>query len=116
MDLRLIAVLPLLLLPLAACGEATEDEPSAGSTAASPTGLPACEDVWVDGETLPEDYAGCFDGTADVTAQQRSCSIGQPLVTYDDMFYAMAGARINEVAGGLEADEGYQSALMSCTG
>ena len=117
-----LLVLPALLLALSACGSETEDpEVSAGATdsptsSAPASDLPACEEVWVDGQDLPGRYNGCFDGSTEVPADSRECSFGKPLVTYADEFYAVPGKVVNEVEEGLEASEVYQSALASCTG
>lgn len=121
MTLRSWALGACLVLTLGACGEATS--PASGDSASdtetspsSPSGLPSCDEIWVDGQEFPESYDGCFDGTADVAAEKRTCSMGTPLVTYDGRFYATLGGKANEVSGSLDGDTAYQSALAACTG
>lgn len=121
MRLRRAIAVPALLLVLGACGDDPADTAAAesadgSSSDAVTSDLPACDSVWVDGEKLPEGYSGCFDGTEEIGADKRSCSFGKPIVTFDDRFYAVPGAVVNEVEGSLEDDEAFQSALASCTG
>lgn len=118
---RLLAI-PALLLALSACGTET-DEPDAAAPASSapvsssPTSdLPLCEEIWVADQNLPAKYDGCFDGSVEVPADARECSIGKPIVTYADEFYAVPGKVVNHEEEGLDASEAYQSALSSCTG
>ena len=117
-----VILVPVLLLVLAACGSETE-EPTTGdapSTATSSSGpasdLPACDEVWVDGQKLPGGYEGCFDGSTEVAPDRRECSFGKPLVTYADEYYAVPGKVVNHVPEGLDSSDAYQSALAACTG
>lgn len=107
---------------LAACGDeaggsaqdATADEPASSSSPAAPAREPACDEVWIDGATLPRPYAGC--STADgawVAADRMPCSFGGAIVTYDGRFYAVVGNRVNDV-GDLAASDQFQSALSNC--
>ncbi|MDP3890597.1 hypothetical protein [Nocardioides sp.] len=129
----LAAVVPAVFLTgmLAACGEdpgtgtGTATDPATTSSG-SPTpagdegdasaGDPQCAEVWVDGEELPEDYAGCYEGEAFVDADGRHCAFGTDLFTYADSFYAAAGSRVNEVDPPLAESEAYLNAADSCGG
>lgn len=124
---RWLAVPALVLVTLTGCGSETDEgdaratapaeTPTSESAAEPSSDLPACDEVWVDGATLPARYAGCVDADGvEVAAESRECSIGKPLVTYGDAFYAVPGRVVNEVAGSLDEDPAYQSALASCTG
>ncbi len=117
MRLRLLAAVPLLLLPLTACGDDTADS-AGGAASDTPSSADpnACTSIWVAGSLLPEGYTGCTDNGAQVAAKKRNCSFGKPLVTYGDAFYAVPGGKINQVSGTLGDDEGYQASLAACTG
>lgn len=115
-------LLPLLLLifGLTACGETASDD-SAGSSPSeeettSQTGE-SCEEIWKAGETLPEDYDGCTDtaGTRQ-EPEKRRCSSEQFVYTYDDRFYAVPGAVINQTKGSLTQDKAFRAAMRRCLG
>lgn len=36
-------------------------------------GVPSCSEVWVEGERLPKDYAGCLDGGMTVLPELKPC-------------------------------------------
>ena len=114
-------VLTAALLLTAGCGD---DEPKGSATdptsapttptSTSTSGLPDCETLWVDGGTLPQQYAGCTDATgAEVKADKHPCSYGGAIVEYDGRFYALTGKRINETPS-LEQSKQYQGALSAC--
>jgi hypothetical protein len=99
----------LLAASLAACSggndEPTKDTSESPSASAAAE-LPACPDVWVDGQTLPSDYAGCVseDGKT-VEADAAPCGSGpDKFVKYeykdaDDIafpFIAILGGKIIE--------------------
>lgn len=120
MSLRLLPAAALLLL-LSACGdEQAADDPGptpASSPAASGTAAegPACDEVWVEGATLPEDYSGCVDDTGQVPADAQQCATGARLVTFADRYYAMTGHRVNVVES-LATSDAYKSAEVACGG
>lgn len=114
----LLLLLPLLVSGLSSCGD---DAADAGSEAAdeqtTPSSVeqePRCEDVWVDGEKLPENYRGCSEGETWVKADIRRCESGQILVTYGDRFYGAKGFVVNDVGEPLTESKQYQRALHSC--
>lgn len=125
----LVFTMSLVTLGLTSCGgdpdpvavDPGADAPAvAASVATSPKPtepvLPSCEEVWVDGQKLPNGYKGCVDASgATVKAERQECSFGVPLVTYAGKFYASAGNRIND-EGVLKSSAAYQRARSSCTG
>lgn len=123
--LRRSALVAAMLLLAAGCGDDEGDaaEDTSGETSASQsssptdggTGLPACAEVWVAGETLPRDYQGCEQDGAAVKPQKHSCSYGSAIVEFDDTFYAVTGKQINEVPSLADSDQFHQ-ALSACQG
>lgn len=117
-----LVAIPLGLALLAGCGDDADDvakDPadSAGSPSASrpvPAGMPACQDVWKAGSTIPARYRGCVDGDTVVQAARRPCESGQVLVTYADAFYGVLGGPVNPVPGGLAKSPRYRQAKLAC--
>lgn len=111
------------LLALGACGSDTAEEPAA-TVGSSPTaqtsddagadGLPACDDVWQTGETLPAGYAGCVQDGATVEVDALACSSGQKFVTFEESHYAVVGGLVREVEGEIDTDRAYRKAVRSC--
>jgi len=119
------ALVAATLLLAAGCGddegdtaEDTSTDASA-STSASPSSdagaLPACDEVWVAGETLPRGYQGCEQDGATVKPDKHPCSYGSAIVEFDDRFYAVTGKQINEVPSLAESKQ-FQQALTACQG
>ena len=93
---------------LSACGgsdEPTEEEPATPTEATSAAQLPQCSDVWVDGKTFPEDYAGCVrDDGSTAEADIKQCGGGpqefaQYQYTKDEVTYpfiAILGEKVIE--------------------
>lgn len=108
-----------LVAVLAACGTETDgsgaDEPTSTPTASetSDTGLPACSEIWVDGQDLPLDYEACEEGGEVVKPETWTCGFGRPMVTHADRFYAMPGNRVNDV-GDLATSAQYKRAKRAC--
>ena len=74
--------------------------------------LPRCADLWIEGETLPADYAGCTPeggGLSVLTAQPCSNGPGD-LVHRDGMFARQGG----EIAIGDRQSAAYQQAADDC--
>lgn len=103
-----------LLSVLAACGGG-DDDVSGEDLADALDDMPKCSEVWVAGETLPEDYGGCDDGDTIVAAVSTECSDGTSLYGFDDRFYALGGEEIVEAAGGsTDTDPAYSKAYEDC--
>ena len=102
---------------LAGCGG---DDPGEGSAQSEASGavesLPGCDEVWVAGETLPEDYDGCvIQGNEIAVFSPGECPSGDQYATYDDTFYAVVGATIEESASGdIFSDPKFQKFTESC--
>lgn len=103
----------LLALTLAACGDDSGSPKSVGDDEAL---APKCSDVWVAGETLPEDYEGCMDGDTLEAAASFNCEDGSSLFQYADDFWAFGGKEIHEEAGGVASAEPYKEAYATCQG
>ena len=108
--LALVAVAALLT----GCGEESApnaaDDPTSSASATPTNTTPACEDIWVEGEMLPETYDGCGGTDASPTV----CESGQMLFTYADSFYATPGGKIAKADPPLKDDQGYQDILTAC--
>lgn len=118
--MRTLAILLLLIIGLTACGENTSGESDGSKSSddeSTSQSAETCEDIWTAGETLPEDYAGCADAAgATQTPEKRRCSSEQFVYTYDDRFYAVPGAKINEADGSLKQDKAFRAAMRRCLG
>jgi len=117
-----------LSVSLAACGSDTvtdagaEPTPTTSLPTATPVTptkkpivLPACAEVWTADARLAGTYRGCLDGGKRIEAVVAHCESGQRIVTYDDRYYAVPGAVINDV-GDLETSDQYHRAMDSCLG
>lgn len=65
----------------------------------------SCSQVWVVGETLPSDYAGCFedDGNTKIDSTRTLCTqLGGTVESLDQEFYA--GNYVAELGGEVELD------------
>lgn len=65
-----MAVAATVLL-LAGCDDDEADRPNDADSV-----LPDCQEVWVEGEVLPADYAGCQRGATTVRAELHKCYDG----------------------------------------
>lgn len=111
----------LLVGALAACGSDDADEKGNDSSSSSQTdegsGYPACDDVWVVGEPLPEGYEGCDDGGTIIAAVSTDCQDGMQMISHDDTYWAVSGGPIKEkTVDEIAADEGYKAAYDECLG
>ncbi|MGN0062670.1 MAG: hypothetical protein ACI379_00390 [Nocardioides sp.] len=116
--LRVPLLMAAAVLLLASCG--TEESSSAGSPEETPTttspasGLPACDEVWVEGADLPRAYEGCESADGPVEPEVVQCSSGQRIVLYADAYWAVRGHLIKHAPDGLKDDPGYADTMQSC--
>jgi hypothetical protein len=88
-----------------------------GDSAGGEGSQPSCESVWLDGQILPTDYAGCV--TDDGSSSQdtfTACTDGTTLVQLDGWGYALQGDVIVSDRGGNYHDPALELASnMACT-
>lgn len=101
------------LAMLAACSGGSDD----GAEVNKGSGSPSCQDVWVEGETLPDDYAECDDdGTA--TGASLDCpGNGKTHATWD-LYWSFTGEPIrkmdDEYRDAPDGDPEYEAAFEEC--
>lgn len=119
---RLLIAAPLIAA-LCACSnqdaapKADDPEPSVTITvpeSSPPEGpdIPACDDVWKLGATLPADYDGCTwpDGAIE-SPVVYDCDSGIGKFTgYDDRFFALIGGKIGDATD----QDAYGKAYAEC--
>lgn len=114
MRTRLAICAALALLATGCSSDDSGDGVVADATNAPESGgLPACADVWVDGETLPEDYDGCEnpDGSIEEPViYDCDSGIGR-FTTYRDELHALLGGEITEAPSNSEE---YAAAYEEC--
>lgn len=113
--------LAVLLVAVLAAG--CSDEPAPDLLTASPApeltpqqsegpALPSCDDVWVDGATLPVNYEGCMNGDVIEAMASLDCDSGaEVFVTYQDRLFAFLGGPITEAGSDSPA---YGKAYEEC--
>ncbi len=110
---RTCATLIALALPvlLTACGGDADNEDSGD-------GLPTCSDVWAEGETLPEDYAGCMDGDIEEVLVTIECADGSALAGHEDRYWALLGGVVKDAGApdATAADPEYGADMAACAG
>ena len=126
MVIKLVAVFALAF-GLSACGgsdDSPKDKPTSrttiidpGTTAPGGPELPDCGEIWKDGATLPEHYAGCVSNGSTRLEESTKCSDGSTLFIHDEQFYAVTGQKIvaPEVAP-LEDTPAFGKVHNTCTG
>ena len=105
----------VIALTLAGCG-GDSDSNSDGEESPDEALAPACSEVWVAGETLPEDSEGCMNGDTLEAAASFTCEDGSSLFQYGDDFWAFGGQEIHEEEGGAASAEAYKAAYDTCQG
>lgn len=88
---RLAALVLVAPVALTACSTDDGGPTETDTTAYQGSYLPACSEMWVVGQVLPQDYDGCTDENGnEVAATFRSCDAGRryEFTTYDDTSYA----------------------------
>ena len=94
--MRFVYLAFVAVMLLSGCGNETSDRAANGDP--KPTVMPRCGEVWVEGEVLPTDYAGCRNGDALVKPAFLECKDGDDrLTTYRDRFVAITGDRIQAI-------------------
>jgi hypothetical protein len=107
--------------PESAGASSSSSTPATASESAaddSPAGYPACEDVWVVGQPLPEGYAGCYEAERNTVEVAASfvCADGSELSSYKDRWWVLGDGVIAEAAGGETAsDADYAAAYSKCS-
>ncbi len=117
---RLLATVAALFV-LAGCSDVPreEEDPSdlgPQGAAASAVDLPACDDVWRPGRTLPADYEGCAQGDIMAFADPDECADGSRLHTYDDDLWAFAGRSVQRSPALRSEDPAFEDAERTCAG
>jgi len=94
----LIAVVCLL----AGCGSSSNDE----------SGLPACDDVWIEDADLPANYEGCADGDGEKAEEQIiDCESDARLIRHGDLYAKLpANQRIRQAGD----DTAWDETVMYC--
>lgn len=77
--------------------------------------LPVCDDVWVAGNTLPEDYEGCkdADGVLVVSDVKQCTETDGSFTTFAARYYAMLGGEIHDDG---QSSSGYATLYVACLG
>lgn len=94
--------------------EATTDD----SAQESDDGVyPACDEVWVPGQTVPAAYDGCLDGDTIEGAASFDCTDGTSLQSFRDELWALGDGPIAEkTTPEIAADPAYKAAYDTCVG
>jgi hypothetical protein len=107
---RLIVALVIAVLATSGCGGNTEQ---AGPNL---SGIPECDDIWVDGNKLPRDYEGCVNESGDlVMSSLLACVDGSQFTTHEGEFFGRLGGRIAAGPGSSPQEAAvYSRALADC--
>lgn len=120
-----MALATLLLAFTAACGD---DEPEQDASKASADsseegqedeggGMPACADVWVEGETLPEGYGGCSNDDGSIAGSSyEECTDGSRIFTHDSRFFTRGDGTIVDGGDNLLDHPEFEKLSAACTG
>lgn len=97
-----------LAATLSGCGTA-DAEPPLSET------LPACEDVWVAGGSIPDDYAGCRDdeGVLKVSEIKDCTANDERLTTYGEQYFGLLGGKVQD--DGIDSSA-YNELYLACFG
>lgn len=90
---NLVMLAALLTIALAGCsdsdgGDESADSPDVRSTDIFGESMPYCADLWVAGQTIPEDYTGCYDEDDDtvMAAASYQCEDGRDFISHPPGF------------------------------
>lgn len=109
-----------LLLALTSCGsddgggDTKTNDTKTNDTNSPPAASTSCDDIWIAGETLPEDYDGCDRGDTIEAPAVLDCTDGSKMTGFDDRFYAKLGGEIHEASGEIANDKAYSAFLDEC--
>jgi hypothetical protein len=103
------AVLATAALLLGSCGAASPVVTPKSDT------LPLCDEVWVAGQTLPQDYDGCRDaeGVLVVSDIKRCTASDGKFTTFAARYYGMLGGPVKDDG---QQSTGYNTAYLACFG
>ena len=106
---RLLLTCVALAATLTACADSTPVVTPKGET------LPACDEVWVAGQTLPGDYEGCSDdeGVLMVSEVKKCTSIDGSFTTFGARYFAMLGGEVSDAG---QTSPEYDQAYTACFG
>jgi hypothetical protein len=107
---RLTVALAIAVLATSGCGGNTDRaEPDL-------SGVPRCQDIWVGGQTLPQDYEGCVGESGGlVMSSLLACTDGSQFTTHEGRFFAQLGGTITAGPGtSPETVATYSRALDDC--
>ena len=111
--------LPLLLVGCGGDDESSEPDNALEGLEQMADDAPACSDVWVAGQTLPDDYEGCTDETGMLyVATAGQCKDGSMLVSYEqrNMWVVTPGTIQQSPVPIAEDKDGYAAAFAECNG
>lgn len=109
-----LMVAALLALLLTACGSDGKGGGTGDEVVDDVGTMPACSDVWVAGETLPDGYEGCETVDTIEAPAISECADGSRWTSYQDEFYAKYGGEIIAVKGEMSDDPAYSTFLDEC--
>jgi hypothetical protein len=118
---RATAVIIATLLATGACSSSKDSDTgnngSAPAESSAAAEFPACADVWVVGQALPEDYEGCVDGDALVANAAFECSDSdEQLASYEDRLWVLTPGTIADAGDNTATDDDYGKAYQECVG
>lgn len=81
-------------------------------------GYPACGDVWVAGQALPDGYEGCYDAERDTIEMAAAfvCADGSELSSYQDHWWVLGDGEIADAGeDGTVSNPDYGAADEKCS-
>ena len=125
-----MAAAALLLALTAGCGD---DEPAQDTTDANAESsaegedteegddsggeMPACSDIWVEGETLSKDYGGCSNDDGSIAGSSyEECTDGSRIFTHDSRFFTRGDGTIVDGGDDLLDHPEFEKLSAACSG
>lgn len=121
MKRALLGTVTLLVLLGGCAGEESEPKSSKAQPTAEKTEgrVPKCDDVWIQGSVVPDDYSGCNDGSDVTMGSPAKCKAGPDLATYD-VLWGYIGGEVKKFRAGYEddpnGDPAFKAAFAKCIG